>query len=131
MSKKLYRSATDNVIAGVCGGLGEYFSVDPLLFRILFLLMALGGGGGLLAYVILWLAMPLAPSVNSIKQNNMNEPTFPPAHPRRNWLGMALIIIGLVMLLDRLLPAGWFDWGLFWAMLILVMGLVIYFKRQN
>lgn len=57
-TKRLYRSRTNRSIAGVCGGLGEYFNVDPTLVRLLFVVFALAGGPGLLAYIILWLIMP-------------------------------------------------------------------------
>jgi len=56
--KKLTRSLNDRKIAGVCGGIGEYLNVDPLVFRILFLFLLLCAGGGLLLYFILWLMMP-------------------------------------------------------------------------
>jgi phage shock protein C len=57
-TRTLTRSATNRVIAGVCGGLGEYFGVNPLAFRILFVLLALPGGApGLLPYFILWFVM--------------------------------------------------------------------------
>jgi len=56
--KKLTRSLNDRKIAGVCGGIGEYLNVDPLVFRILFLFLLLWAGGGLLLYFILWLMMP-------------------------------------------------------------------------
>ena len=59
--KKLYRSRTDRVIWGVCGGLGEYFGVDSILFRIFFLILALGNGFGILLYLILALLIPSAP----------------------------------------------------------------------
>jgi phage shock protein PspC (stress-responsive transcriptional regulator) len=54
---KLYRSATNRKIAGVCGGLGEYFNIDPLIFRILFVVLLLSGVG-LLAYLIMWIFVP-------------------------------------------------------------------------
>lgn len=57
-TKRLFRSRTNRSIAGVCGGLGEYFNVDPTLVRLLFVVFALAGGPGLLAYIILWLIMP-------------------------------------------------------------------------
>lgn len=60
-TKKLYRSKSDRRVAGVCGGLGEYFQVDPLLIRIMFIIAALAGGPGLLLYIILALLMPEAP----------------------------------------------------------------------
>jgi phage shock protein C len=61
--KRLYRSRKNRVIAGVCGGLGEYFNVDPVIFRILFVILLLPGGfPGLIPYVILWLVVPLRPA---------------------------------------------------------------------
>lgn len=59
--KKLYRSRDDRVISGVCGGLGEFFKVDPVLFRIIFLIIALPGGISILVYFICWILMPLEP----------------------------------------------------------------------
>lgn len=56
--RKLYRSRTNRQLAGVCGGLGEYFGIDPTLIRILFVITALLGGPGILLYVVLWLVMP-------------------------------------------------------------------------
>ncbi len=59
--KKFYLSQTDKKIAGVCGGLGEYFGIDSTLIRILFLILLLCIGGGLLAYLIIWIAAPSRP----------------------------------------------------------------------
>ncbi|MBK6767202.1 MAG: PspC domain-containing protein [bacterium] len=53
------RSSQEKKIAGVCGGFGEYFSVDPTLVRVLWILAVLLGGTGLLLYLILWIVMPL------------------------------------------------------------------------
>lgn len=52
--KKLYRSSTDKMIAGVCAGLGAYFGVDPTIVRIIFVVLGLAGGPGVLLYLILW-----------------------------------------------------------------------------
>ena len=60
--KKLYRSTKDRWIGGVCGGLGEYFSLDPTIIRIIFLLITLFLGGGILIYLILWIVMPQEPA---------------------------------------------------------------------
>ena len=56
--KKLVRSSINKVFFGVCGGLGEYFDIDPIWFRIAFLVAFLGAGSGLLAYIIFALIMP-------------------------------------------------------------------------
>ncbi len=61
-TKKLYRSNTDKMVAGVCGGLGQYFGVDPTLIRLIFaLLVVFGVGSGILLYIILAIVMPLEP----------------------------------------------------------------------
>lgn len=59
--KRLYRSLTDRKIAGVAGGLAEYFDTDPLLLRLAFVVLALAGGGGVLIYFILWVITPEKP----------------------------------------------------------------------
>jgi phage shock protein C len=60
MQRKLVRSRTDRRLAGVCGGLGDYLNVDPTVVRLIFILLALTGGHGLLIYLILWLVVPPA-----------------------------------------------------------------------
>ena len=60
--KRLVRSSTDKKIGGVCAGLADYFDVDVTIVRVCWLLAFLLGGTGLLAYVILWVALPLAPT---------------------------------------------------------------------
>ena len=57
-NKKFYLSSTDKKIAGVCGGLAEYFEVDALIIRVLFLAAILEFGTGLLAYFVLWILSP-------------------------------------------------------------------------
>lgn len=61
MAKRLYRSTQDRMIAGICGGLAEYFDIDPVIVRIVFIVLALAGGPGLLAYIILWIIVPKDP----------------------------------------------------------------------
>lgn len=62
MTKKLYRSTTDKMIAGVCGGLAKYFEIDPIIIRILFFILLLPGGlPGILPYVIMWIVVPEEP----------------------------------------------------------------------
>ena len=59
--KRLYRSVNNRVIAGVCGGLGNYLNVDPVLLRVLWAVFFLAGGAGLLAYIIAWIIIPEEP----------------------------------------------------------------------
>jgi phage shock protein PspC (stress-responsive transcriptional regulator) len=60
--RRLVRSSTDKKIGGVCGGLADYFDLDPTIIRVVWLLAFLCAGAGLLAYVILWIALPLGPT---------------------------------------------------------------------
>lgn len=60
--KRLYRSRKDRKIAGVCGGIAEYFGVDPTIIRVIAVLLLLPGGApGLLPYIILWIIVPENP----------------------------------------------------------------------
>lgn len=59
MQKRLYRSRTERMIAGICGGLGEYLGIDPTIVRVVWVLISLMAGIGVLLYVILWVVIPL------------------------------------------------------------------------
>jgi phage shock protein C len=63
MAKRLYRSRSDRKIAGVCGGIAEHFDIDPVLVRVLAVILLLCGSAGLLAYIILWILVPEEGSV--------------------------------------------------------------------
>jgi len=61
--RRLYRSSTNKKIAGVCGGLAEYFHIDATIIRVVFVILLLPGGfPGLIPYLILWLVMPMRPA---------------------------------------------------------------------
>ena len=62
--KKLYKSSTDKKLAGVCGGIAEYFNIDSTLVRLGWVLFSLLGGSGLLAYIIAAIIIPDAPKTN-------------------------------------------------------------------
>ena len=59
--KRLYRSGEDKILGGVCGGVAEYFNVDPVLIRVLWVIFALGYGSGVLAYIIAWIIIYFVP----------------------------------------------------------------------
>ena len=60
-ARKLYRSRTDRKLAGVCGGLAEYFNLDPTLIRVLFIILAVLGGSGIIIYLAMWILVPNQP----------------------------------------------------------------------
>lgn len=59
--KRLSRSKSEKMIAGVCGGLAHYLGLDPTLVRLIFLLISLAGGQGVLIYLVMWVITPLEP----------------------------------------------------------------------
>ncbi|WP_430389535.1 PspC domain-containing protein [Dyella sp. 20L07] len=61
MEKRLHRSLNDRKLAGVCGGLAEYLGWDPTLVRLLWVILTLLGGSGILIYLVLWIVMPDSP----------------------------------------------------------------------
>jgi len=71
MKKRAYRNTQDNVIAGVCSGLGEYFGIDPLFIRIVFLLFLFEPQIAVIAYIALWIALPKKP----LESPDLTEPT--------------------------------------------------------
>jgi phage shock protein C len=111
------RSRSDRVVAGVCGGVGRYLGVDPVLLRIAFIILALANGLGVIAYVIAWVAIP---------EEQPGQPVTPVAEARREMgrlvLGGALVVLGLVLLLDRLAPD--LD-ELFWPVAVVAVGVAI------
>jgi phage shock protein C len=60
-SRKLYRSRTNRKLAGVCGGLAEFFNLDPTLLRVLFVVLAVLGGSGIIIYLAMWILVPNQP----------------------------------------------------------------------
>lgn len=82
-TKKLTRSRNDRWLAGVCGGIAEYFDVDSTLIRVLFILFGFAVGGGILIYIILWIIIPEAPEggVSGLDLSTLPEEKEPPAEP--------------------------------------------------
>jgi len=59
--RRLYRSGKDKILGGVCGGIAEYFNIDPTIVRLLWAFVSLAWGSGLLLYIIAWLVIPRNP----------------------------------------------------------------------
>lgn len=73
MKKTLYRSEKNKIIGGVCGGLAEYFNIDPSIVRIVFALAFFTEGFGLLLYIILWIILPSYSSIEKDSVEVINE----------------------------------------------------------
>lgn len=71
--KKLYRSKSNRIIAGVCGGIGEYLDIDPVIVRVLFALFSFAGGSGVLLYIILLIIIPEEGAVETVKATKVDS----------------------------------------------------------
>jgi phage shock protein C len=66
-TKRLFRSRTDVMLGGVCGGLAKYLNVDPTIVRLVFVLLLFIGGSGFWIYLVLWLITPVEPRIDPVK----------------------------------------------------------------
>ena len=113
------RSRSDNVVGGVCGGLGAAAGVDPLWFRLGFIFLALSSGVGIILYLIAWVVIPEAnedEEVRPTKRANDSAVVF----------GIFLLAAGAALLADSILP--WFD-RVVWPLAVIGVGLgLLYFS---
>ena len=142
-NKKLYRSRKDKMLGGVAGGLAEYFDIDPTIVRIIFVVTLFIGGGGFLAYIIMWIVVPEEPFVivtpdASAGQTATGEAAGPDPQivyqnqhrqKRGNMFGFILIIIGGLFLLDNFFPR--FDICDFWPLIIIAIGAGLLLRSRN
>lgn len=142
MNKKFNRSVKDKVIGGVAGGLAEYFDIDPVLVRVLFVVSLFFHGAGFIAYIILWIIVPEAryvfegagnfSSVNAsgTSSENPSKEDDPAAayfksldqkkDKRNRNIGIALIVLGCIFLADNFIPR--FHFGDFWPLILVAIG---------
>lgn len=113
----LRRSTEDKVVGGVCGGLGRYFGVDPVWFRVAFVILAIGGGSGVLVYLIAWLVIPEQKPGDPVGRAPSSIGDQGPVI-----VGVVLVAIGLMLLANNLIP--WFD-RVMWPLAVVVAGLAL------
>lgn len=123
MSKRLTKSRNNKVVAGVCGGIGEYFEVDPTIIRIVWVIM-LFSGVGVLAYIIAALVMP-----EGSKSNNAFENPPVSNESSKNLLGVILIGLGSYWLIRRYIP--WIDFDYMWPVALILVGGYLLFKEKQ
>ncbi|MBI5466779.1 MAG: PspC domain-containing protein [Candidatus Kerfeldbacteria bacterium] len=143
--RRLYRSRTNRILCGVCGGLGEYFNIDPTLVRIIFLVASLGGGFGLILYIILWIIVPehgqeqrpleqRAQTAGEEMKDRAQKLAADVQAGRPNsapaLIGALLIGFGIIALVNQFMPIASFSlWHVFWPLVIVGIGVAILLKR--
>ena len=127
MEKRLYRSETNKVITGVCGGLGDYFDIDPVLVRVIAVILALAHQVTIVAYIVAWMFVPKRESL--VETPATAEPAKPDSSWRKYLPGLVLIGIGAVLLIRE--SFYWFDWSEFWPVILILAGLALIFRRNR
>lgn len=150
--KNLYRSRKDRVISGVCGGIGKLFSIDPVIIRIIWVVLIFTFGFGFLAYIIAWVIIPAEPveSVDTSAQTESKEgrtdifETIPVNQATSNIdkkatlaIGIVIVTIGVIALISSVFGiAGWIMSIMskaFWPLLMIMAGIIIiyyYWKKR-
>ena len=146
-----FRSRTDRIIFGVCGGLAKHYNLDATLIRILFILLALSNGIGIVLYLILALILPVEPGAETAADREEKIKEFAEGVGQktkalademkgdqawrgrsRNLFGGLVVLVGVIMLLERVAPAvfHWLNWGLIWPLLIIFLGLYLILHKD-
>jgi phage shock protein PspC (stress-responsive transcriptional regulator) len=138
----LYRSKTDVVIGGVAAGIAKSLNVDPVIIRLVFVLLLIFGGSGLLLYIIFWIVLPEEKNYSEnnfaektgdmeteMKNNQKEESKGPkniPPKPKNDGnliAGLILITLGVIFLLERWIR--WIDFADLWPLILVVAGIVL------
>lgn len=141
MSKKLYRSRDDKVIAGVCGGIADYFEIDTALVRIIWVIITLMGGAGIIAYIICAFVFPEGSRLNDeigdgeyiVGAKNYDGEYFKDENDdgekNKVLAGSILIALGVLFLIRRYVY--WFDFGKLWPVVLIIIGGYIVYKGKE
>lgn len=139
MRKQLYRSKKNRILGGVASGIADYFDIDPVIIRIVFVIMAFAWGLSIAIYIVLWIITPYQPCVIDIDKsdiyvdndicssseemnyNNTNK------HKQGHFIfGTILITLGTLLLLNKLFI--WFSFSYVWPLLVIALGILIIIK---
>ncbi len=131
--RRLYRSRSERMVSGVCGGLAEYFNVDPTLVRLAFVLLTLANGVGVILYIIAAFIVPLNPSTTPIRGLPL-EQIIPKnlATIITLAIGVIILIVGVSVLFFLTVP--WNPWFIFTfignvmgPLVLIIIGIVVLF----
>ncbi len=133
---RLYKSEKDKVFEGICGGIGEYFNIDPVIIRLMWVVLVIFGGTGIVAYIIAMLIIPKRPDLEAEEIKPELEKT-PEAYSNRFW-GLIMIIAGILLLFGIVGPIAGIFAGIamamghvLWPVLIIGLGLYLYFNQSD
>ena len=127
--KRLYRSRHDRMLAGVCGGLADYLNVESVLIRILWVVVTLLGGMGLLLYIAAVIIIPENPEEIGEEESGEKK------NDKALFWGALLIVIGVGLLLKQFGFFHYFNfwsipWQLIWAVFLILVGIFLLYNRD-
>jgi phage shock protein C len=130
MDRRLYRSRTNRVIGGVCGGLGEYLGVDPVVIRLIWAIAIFLGGVGLIAYILCLVIIPETPSgVTQVAQTYTSPATLGII------IGAVIIIAGGLLLLGNIFQWswrwGWWLWSILLPLALIGLGVFLIIRKRR
>ena len=125
-ARRLYRSRKEKMVAGVCGGLAQYFNVDPVILRVAFVALGVASGVGLLAYIILAIVVPERPT-------DEPEPVFTSSSVRggSEVLAYILVFVGAVVLMRNLHVLTFIGGDIFWPAVLIGVGVLLLVNRAR
>lgn|SRR5574341_532662 len=135
MAKRLLRSYDNKMLGGICGGLAEYFDVDPSVVRILAVIsLFISGGMTILVYIVAWIIIPLSEpggaSTEKPKAVPVKYAETPTISPWTSYLpGLVLIFFGSLLLIRE--HWFWFAWRDMWPVILIALGLVLIFAGKR
>lgn len=148
-AKRLYRSTKDRKIWGVCGGLAEYFNIDPVVVRVVFFILIFASGVSILAYIVLAIVTPSEPAMTAQppKETSSSDPMYQatetPASRTAHEVtthrptsaalvaGVVLIAIGIILLFDNLFHLSWLRWSTIGPLILIIVGLLLFYQRRR
>lgn len=124
--RKIYRSRTDRIVFGVCGGIAAYYSIESLWVRVVFIFLGITGAIGLLLYLALALLMPVDPrGQNSAAREShgvASTSADATSRDRRNMLGLVIVTVGVIAFFNTIFPGFWIGWKIVWPIVIILIG---------
>jgi len=127
MTRRLYRSRKDKIIAGVCGGLAEYFDIDPVIIRLLMVLLFIYGVG-IIIYILAWIMIPMEPAAGEAQVDEVVV-DVPDEKRKRERVGAIILIITGVVLLFGAFYSMSFIWKIIVPLTIISAGIYILLKE--
>ncbi|MDP2647961.1 MAG: PspC domain-containing protein [Candidatus Yanofskybacteria bacterium] len=138
-TKRLNRSRRGRVIAGVASGIAEYFGIDPVFVRLLFLLLAFGvqWGPAIILYLILVIVLPEDTAEHRTQSREREQ--FPGAtgNPadwlgdQRNTVGIIVLVLGLAGLFNHPFSGPLLTWSLVWPAMLILLGIFLLWRRRK